>query len=146
MAMIASTAGPTPRKRQRRQHERDRDRGGAARTGLQVAEPHRDLGGQRPGHRLADREALLELPLAEPAAPLDKVAVHVAHERNRPAEPGAPQPQEVHDQAAQRPLLGMRERLGHRLLSTSRATLSSIAAAAGARREPNRARWGVSRA
>ena len=45
----------------RRQHERQRDRGRAERTGLQVPEPHRQLRGERTGHRLREREPLAVL-------------------------------------------------------------------------------------
>src|SRR5919204_6876581 len=68
-------------------------------------EPHRQLRGQRSRHRLRDRQPLLVLLIREAAALLDEVAAHVAGQRDRAAEPGRAQPQEVEKEAAHRPRL-----------------------------------------
>jgi hypothetical protein len=80
-----------------RHDERQRHQQGAARTTLEVAEPHRQLRGQRARHRLRDREALLVLIVRIPAALVDEVAAHVTGERDRAAEAGGAQAQEVEE-------------------------------------------------
>ena len=50
------------------------------------AEVDRELRGERAGRELREREALACTPRREPAARLDEVALHVADERDRPAE------------------------------------------------------------
>jgi hypothetical protein len=57
--------------------------------------PHRDLGGERAGHGLAEGHAVEEVLPGDPAAGLDQVALHVADHRDRPAEPQRAQAQEV---------------------------------------------------
>jgi hypothetical protein len=98
----------------RRHDEREGNRDGADRAGVEVAEPHRHLRGQRARHRLPDRQRLAELVLREPAPVLDEIALHVADERDRATEPQAAELEEVAHQAAQRPRLptGSRGRLG----------------------------------
>src|SRR5205807_1786762 len=87
---------------ERWQHEGDRNRECSARAGFEVPEPHRHLCRERPGHGLADREALLELGLGEPSAILDEIALHVPDERDRATEAAAAELQEVTDEAAER--------------------------------------------
>ena len=63
-----------------------------------------------PGSELGQREALSVLLGAEPLPLLHQVALHEAHERDRPAESGGPQPDEIPDQVAERARLGARRR------------------------------------
>jgi len=62
----------------------------AAPPAFDVAEPHRRLGRERPGHRLANGERLLVLGLGVPAPSLHKIAVHVADEGDRAPEAPCP--------------------------------------------------------
>jgi hypothetical protein len=86
---------------ERRRHECYGDRRRANDPSRQEAEPHRELGGERAGHRLREREALPVLIVVEPASLLDQVAVHVADKRDRSAEAVGPEAQEVGDEAVQ---------------------------------------------
>ncbi len=81
-------------------NEGDGDEEGAEGAALQVADPHGDLGGERAGHGLAERDAVEEVLAVEPAAPLDEVALHVADGGDRSAEAPGAKPEEV---AQQRP-------------------------------------------
>jgi hypothetical protein len=70
--------------------ERGGHRQGAERAAGEEADPHGDLGGQRAGHGLAERDAVEEVLAAEPAAAFDQVALHVADGGDGAAEaPGA---------------------------------------------------------
>jgi hypothetical protein len=80
-----------------RQHKGERgqdehQRGGerAERSVAKVTDPHDDLGGERPWHRLAERHAAQEVLPIQPAAPLDQIALHVADCGDRT--PEAPDP------------------------------------------------------
>jgi hypothetical protein len=59
-----------------------------------------------PGHGLAERDSVEEVLLADPAALLDQVALHVADHGDRAAEPGGAQPQEVPQQVREARLPG----------------------------------------
>jgi hypothetical protein len=74
----------------RGQHERDCDGRRPEDTGLQKAEPHRQLSRKRTGHRLREGQTLPVLVPAEPTPPLDQAALHVADQRNRPTKPDEP--------------------------------------------------------
>ena len=87
---------------ERRHDERQRNQKRAERTALQVAEPHRQLRGERPRHRLRDSQSLLVLVLAVPATRFDKIAPHVASQSDWSPEPHGAEPQEVEDESAQR--------------------------------------------
>src|SRR5207249_11929672 len=67
------------------------------------AEPHRELSSERAGHRLREREPLSVLVVVEPAPLLDQIAVHVADQRDRTAEPVGAELQEVAHEPTQRP-------------------------------------------
>ena len=77
------------RGRDEQERRRDKRHGHRRRTddaSRQEAHPHRQLGGQRTGHRLGERESLAVLVIAEPTSLLDQVPMHVAHECDRSAE------------------------------------------------------------
>lgn len=61
----------------------------------QVAHPHGDLGGQRAGHRLTQRDAVEEVAPIDPPALFHEVALHVAHGGDRTPEAGSAQSQEI---------------------------------------------------
>src|SRR5215472_11454008 len=52
-------------------------------------------GGERAWHGLAERDAVDEIGLGQPAPPLDQVPLHVADRGDRPAEPPGAQAEEV---------------------------------------------------
>jgi hypothetical protein len=56
--------------------------------------PHRDLRGQRAGHRLTQGDAVEEVRAVDPLAALHQVALHVADGGDRATEPDHAQPQE----------------------------------------------------
>ena len=87
---------------ERREDERHRRRDGAGKAAADVAEPHRELRGERAREGLRDREALEVLLLGDPAEALDEVALHVAGEGDRSAEAERPQAQEVPGDLRQR--------------------------------------------
>src|SRR5262249_14095837 len=66
----------------------------------QVGDEDPDLDSERARQRLADRDPLPHLLLRQPAPPLDEFPFHLADERHRPAEAERPQPQVIHDEAA----------------------------------------------
>ena len=83
-------------------HEADLgDERRAARPGLQVAEPHRELRGERTRHGLRHRQALLVLGLRVPTPLRDQVAVHVPDQRDRSAKAHGSQHEEVLKQGAE---------------------------------------------
>ena len=86
---------------ERRQHERDRDERGAEHAMVEPPEVDRELCRERPGRELRQGEALLVVLQRDPSPPLDEVALHVADERDRAAESGRPEVQEVDAEIAQ---------------------------------------------
>src|SRR5262249_49762536 len=65
------------------------------------AEIDRELRGERTRRELRQRQALEVVLLLDPAAPLDEVALHVARERDWPAEAEGPEREEVAGEVAQ---------------------------------------------
>ncbi len=105
-ALVVRVQDGDRRHDQKRRHDKGkRHRERSRPPALEVAEPHRQLGGERPRHRLRDGEALLVLVLGVPAAIFDEVAVHVAGERDRPTEAPGAELGEVADEPRQGPLL-----------------------------------------
>ena len=80
-----------------REDECDRGRERTASPCFEIANPHDDLCRERPRHRLAEGNAVQEVLPIEPSASLDKVALHVADSRDRPAETPRAEAEEVSD-------------------------------------------------
>ena len=100
---------------ERRQDEWDRRGDCAPEAAAYVAEPHRELRGERARQGLRDGETLEVFLLREPPAALDEVTLHVGGESDRPAEAERPQSQKVPRKIAQ-PELAL---AGHVSLNTS---------------------------
>jgi hypothetical protein len=80
--------------------------GGAEQAVAGIAEVDGELGGEGAGGELGERQAFFVLLLADPPALLDQVAVHVAGQGDRAAEPDGAQGEEVADQRPQPDLPG----------------------------------------
>jgi hypothetical protein len=90
---------------ERGQDERDGHQRRAKHARVDPAQVDRELRGERPRRELGEREPLLVVAFRDPAPALDEVALHVAGERDRPAESGGPQVEEVaHERAEAGPL------------------------------------------
>ncbi len=79
---------------------------------LEVPDPHDDLSSERPGHRLAQRDAVQEVLPIEPPALLDEVSLHVADRGDRTPEAPRAQAEEVPDHAREGGRLRRSGRLG----------------------------------
>src|SRR5262249_30794544 len=71
------------------------------------AEIDRELRRERTGSELRQRQALDVVLLGDPAALLDEIALHVAGQRDRPAEAERAEPQEVAEEPRERDGLGL---------------------------------------
>jgi hypothetical protein len=69
---------------------------------VDVPEVNRQLGSQRAGHELGERESLFVIGLGNPPAPLDQVAVHVPDQGHGTAEAERPELQDVSDELSER--------------------------------------------
>ena len=75
---------------ERGQHERHPDDGGAEHALREVADGDGELGGQRTGHDLGERQSELVLLVVDPLPALHQIALHVADQRYRPPKPVVP--------------------------------------------------------
>src|SRR5207245_5895243 len=96
-----------------RQNEGETDERRAAHARVNEAEADRELGRERARRELREGQGLEVLLPAEPPAPLDQIPLHVAHERDGPAEAEASQIGEVAEERARRSSRG-RGGVGHR--------------------------------
>jgi hypothetical protein len=97
---------------ERRGREGQADQGGTEQAVAGIAEVDGELGGQGAGGELGQGQAFFVVLLADPPALLDQVAVHVAGEGDRAAEPDGAQGEEVADQWPEPDLLGRRRGAG----------------------------------
>jgi hypothetical protein len=72
--------------------ERHRGRQRPEGAGAQEAQPHHHLRGQRPGHGLAEGDAVQEVFAGQPGPAFDQVALHVADRGDGPPNPQVPSP------------------------------------------------------
>lgn len=106
---------------ERWQNEGCSDQRRPERAGLEPAQVDRQLGSERARSELRQGEALEVFLLREPASSLDEVTLHVAHERDRPAESEGAQLEKVADEIRQRVRCAFETRLW--LLALSRDLL-----------------------
>src|SRR6516162_6062364 len=78
-----------------RQNERPAPRPRAPESAAQIGGVDADLDGERSRQRLADRDGLAHLLLAQPLALGDELALHLPHQRHRSAEAQEPEAKEV---------------------------------------------------
>src|SRR6266849_2508635 len=78
-----------------RKDESPATRPGSPKPATEIGNVDANLDRERSWKRLANRDRLTHLLLGEPFPVIDKLALHLAHERNRPAEAEKPEAQEV---------------------------------------------------
>src|SRR5207247_4339375 len=83
---------------ERRCHERDSYEGRAQDAATHPAEVDGELGCERAGGKLREREPLLVVVRRDPATLVHEVALHVTRERDRSAEPQRAELEEVEDE------------------------------------------------